>query len=197
MIHRVKLYLLQKRNDILLFVGMTSILTTLVLVFASLVLLHKQSSRNEQILKGLSCILLIMPQDRTQEKVSNCIKLNNPNDSEFLFKTLEAPQQADVSVEPVEDKTLFLVPIKGDKGDPGERGPAGQPGASIKGDKGDTVTIQGLDGKDGAQGEPGASGREVEFMYNDDKKRIEWHYVGDDGWQILVDQCKLTDTCEE
>lgn len=196
MIHKLKVYLLSRRNTILLFVGMTTIITTLVLVFASLVHLHNQSKQNERILKGLSCILLILPENRTQEKVSECIKVNDRAGESFLFETLDDPKKVDVSAEPVnDDKSLFIVPIKGDKGDKGDTvvGPQGPPGVSIKGDKGDAVVIH---GEDGAPGEPGPPGREVEFRYNEAKQRIEWRYVGDGGWQVLIDQCVLTNTCE-
>lgn len=205
MIHKIHLYFLKKWLDFMLFIGMTALITTLILVFASLVQIHRQSARNEQILKGLSCILLILPEQRTQEKVSNCIKFNGSGESNFMFKTIQdSTKETDkISALPIgNNKTLYVVPVKGDQGPQGEQGPKGdtgqqgQPGVSIKGDKGDTVTIQGLDGKDGAQGEPGSSGREVEFQYNEAAKRIEWRYVGDDGWQILINQCQLLGTCE-
>lgn len=196
MIHQARLYLLRRRNDIILFVGMTTMITTLILVFSALVLLHRQSNNNERILKGLSCILLILPENRTQAKVQSCIRVNNAGNTEFLFKTLEDPKKTAVTAIPAEDnKTLLLVPVKGDKGSKGDAGAQGPPGVGIKGDKGDSVTIKGQDGVNGAQGEPGASGREVEFQYNATDKRIEWRYVGDEGWQVLIDQCVLTDTC--
>lgn len=199
MIHQVKIYFLKKRLELLLFVAMTAIFTTLILVFVALLQIQKQSMRNEHVLKGLSCILLILPENRTQAKVQDCIKLNDDNGGDFLFKTLSNPRDADVTIDNVKDKTLMVVPIKGEKGekgDAGAAGPQGLPGVSIRGDKGETVVIEGIDGVDGLPGEPGAPGREVEFQYNEAKQRIEWRYVGDRGWQVLVEQCVFDNTCE-
>ena len=59
----------------------------MILVLASLIHLHRQAVRNEEILKGLSCILLILPENRSVMNVGDCVEKNtektNPS---FEFK---------------------------------------------------------------------------------------------------------------
>lgn len=97
-----------------------------------------------------------------------------------------------------------LTPIVNEPGPMGLTGAQGISGLSIVGPKGDAGSSgkdgqdgqNGLDGKDGEKGEPGIPGREVELS-EDELGNILWRYTGDDFWTVLVEGCKLTNTCEE
>ena len=47
----------------------------------------------------------------------------------------------------------------------------------------------GVDGEKGNQGEPGSPGLEVELRTNPLNSNLEWRYIGDDSWQILLNTC--------
>jgi len=81
---------------------------------------------------------------------------------------------------------------KGDKGDSGKNGTDGKDGTNSTSTKETIVKEVPLKGE---QGEAGAAGRETEFRYNETKQRIEWRYIGDSGWQILVKKCTLLADC--
>lgn len=88
--------------------------------------------------------------------------------------------------------------LQGPQGETGPQGPRGDTGMTglqgpqgIQGKQG----IQGEKGDTGPQGEPGVSGREIEVRHNDEQDRTEWRYVGDEDWQVLVEDCEITDTC--
>lgn len=89
----------------------------------------------------------------------------------------------------------------GSQGPPGPQGPTGPQGVEgpegIQGSEGEPGPVgeQGPQGEQGAPGEPGQNGREVEFRHNDEQDRTEWRYVGDDNWQVLYEDCEITDTC--
>lgn len=97
--------------------------------------------------------------------------------------------------------------VEGKQGIQGEQGPQGIQGIQgIAGPQGPTGATgvtgatgaqgpQGVQGEQGPPGEPGQSAREVEFRHNASKDRIEWRYVGDLNWRLLVKDCELTDTC--
>lgn len=47
-----------------------------------------------------------------------------------------------------------------------------------------------------SQGDIGVAGREVEFQTNPKTNNLEWRYIGDDSWQILMRNCQITNTCQ-
>lgn len=61
----------------------------------------------------------------------------------------------------------------------------------------------GADGKDGARGENGKNAKPAdvsvsltpEFRSNPLSHNLEWRYVGDDSWQLLLNACLLTNSC--
>lgn len=90
--------------------------------------------------------------------------------------------------------------IQGPQGKQGEVGLQGEPGPQgvqgIQGPVGETGDT-GPQGEQGAQGDPGVAGREIELRHNDKKDRVEWRYVGDEGWQVLMRDCELINFCIE
>lgn len=206
MTHKLKIYFLQHRISVLMFVAMTTIIATLALVFAALIQINRQSEYNQQILKGLSCILLILPEERTEDKVRDCIKVNSIDESNFLFKTLDNVNQAPIMLEKKDGKTVYVLPVKGDKGDTGAKGDTGDAGASIKGDKGDTVIgaagsscgVQQVDNgasvtcTDGTTATivNGTNGETIlpRLRCNVEKNRWEIRYSEEDNWTILDNQ---------
>lgn len=61
--------------------------------------------------------------------------------------------------------------------------------------------VNGQDGKpgnDGANGQDGVGvgGREVEMQANPLSGNLEWRYIGDDSWQLLIKKCQITDSCD-
>lgn len=105
---------------------------------------------------------------------------------------------------------------KGDTGSEGDRGPIGAKGDTgpqgSNGPKGDTgqngnngqdgppgpqglTGLTGETGLQGIQGAAGVDGRQIELRSNDTDKTIEWHYIGDTSWQVLVRYCDLTSSC--
>lgn len=93
--------------------------------------------------------------------------------------------------------------LQGERGPQGEQGVQGLQGAmGLQGEQG-PVGQSGADGLPGPQGlpgnpgSPGKDGRELELRGNNDKKQIEWRYVGEDdsAWRVLARYCDLLGTC--
>lgn len=89
-------------------------------------------------------------------------------------------------------------------GSDGSDGKGGQDGTSGKSayqtwlDQGNVGTEQDfLLALKGAPGQDaiGAPGREIELQSNPLNGNLEWRYIGDDSWQLLLNKCKITDTC--
>jgi outer membrane biosynthesis protein TonB len=103
--HKARLYYLKNRYTILLTFVAFILLTTL---FLQVILLRQalhQSEDNEDTLKGISCILLIKPDERTQEKINACIDANSgtkPEDQGFKFN----PNKPDGDDDPEETKPI-------------------------------------------------------------------------------------------
>lgn len=103
--------------------------------------------------------------------------------------------------------------LQGDTGDTGRTGAQGPQGVSgpagtnglngtngIDGAPGSQGLqglqgIQGIPGLNGTNGTNGIDGKQVELRGNNTTKAIEWRYIGDANWQILVKYCDLTNTC--
>lgn len=89
--HRLYLAWLRHRYQIMFWVASFVLPTVLAL---NLILLHRvieQNRRQEEILKGLSCILLITPTDRTKINVSECVEKNTtPSNKRFEFNSTKA-----------------------------------------------------------------------------------------------------------
>lgn len=80
---------------------------------------------------------------------------------------------------------LHTIPVVTSVSEPGPAGPPGekgQAGESIQGPKGD-------------MGEPGPAGREVELRTNSTTGDMEWRYVGDDLWTVLMKKCTILNNC--
>lgn len=106
-IHNVRLWFLRNRNDIFSVVGFTCLLTILILQVIITATIYRQSIRNEEILKGLSCILLIPPPDRNKQNVQYCVDNNGGDtqhqDNRFDFTEPETPtsnRQSSIVVPP-------------------------------------------------------------------------------------------------
>lgn len=77
-----------------------------------------------------------------------------------------------------------------------QNGVNGLNGQSIVGAQGvPGSSMQGPPGPVGPQGEPGVPGRQIELRYNIVKQETEWRYTGDLGWQVLVQNCQVLETC--
>lgn len=75
-LHKLRLAWLRNRNNVLTLIASTAILTIVILQGILLASIYNQSERNEQVLKGLSCISLIKVENRTEENVQECIDKN-------------------------------------------------------------------------------------------------------------------------
>jgi hypothetical protein len=112
-IHRARLYYLKNRYTILL-TGMAFILLTSL--FLQILLLQKslyQSKDNENTLKGISCILLIQPQDRTQEKINKCIDRNSgakPEGQGFKFNPPDLDSETDKESQKTTPNNVIALP---------------------------------------------------------------------------------------
>lgn len=196
-IHNLRVFFLRQRNNIIFFIITILTIATFIILVIALSQIYEQSKQNQRLLKSLSCILLVLPEDRTPEKIENCVKINTGKDTanyEFIFETLEDSKVMRSDTDFIE---LLKDELRGEKGDTGATGLAGRNG------------VDGTDGQDGKsavstiikehipikgeQGDVGESGREVEFRHNND--RIEWRYVGEDFWSVLVNDCELLDNC--
>lgn len=78
---------------------------------------------------------------------------------------------------------------KGAKGDAGVKGDTGATGAT------GAVGEPGIQGDQGIQGEPAAPARETELRTNPLNNNLEWKYVDDTSWHLLIKQCQITDSC--
>lgn len=68
--------------------------------------------------------------------------------------------------------------------------------AAVIGPKGDSgASIQGTKGEAGEKGDPGPAGREIELQTNNLTGDIEWRYIGDDLWTVLMKNCKIKGEC--
>lgn len=191
-LHRTRVWLLKNRNNIVFYIGSVTILSTLLVSLFTLSEIYKQAERNEQILKGLSCILLIPPEERTKEKIVICINKNVKSGNSFIFKTLLVDKNNDSPI-------IKIATIKGDRGlrgfngsdgKNGQVGPKGDTGASGK-----TIITQGQKGDTGDQGDQGEPGREIEIRTNPLNGNKEWRYSGTISWQILIKKCEINSTC--
>lgn len=192
--HKIRLYIAEYWPGFAMFLGSTALFTILFVGIVTLLEINRQADHNEQVLKGISCILLILPEDRTVEKVQTCIDSNSTNeDRKFIFTAITT----DPVVHMLQDEDGDILELL--KGDPGPKGDKGEDGSNGKDGTDGKDGNNGVNGRDGegVQGEPGPPGREVEFQYNETKNRIEWRYVGDSRWQVLVDGCKLVKSCED
>lgn len=134
MMHELKLRILRNKMSILTWIGfflLTSVLVLQVILIREIV---KQTQKNEEILQGLSCVLLIEPKDRTKQNVGECVEGNAPKRPSFQFKTeeeikkervepaptneiqfnqvVEPPQKASVEKQPEAKKEQQLPPIE-------------------------------------------------------------------------------------
>lgn len=84
----------------------------MLLAFMSLLRLQRQAERNEQTLKGLSCILLILPEERTKLGIEDCIDRNKPSThQEFKFNTPEkTPKGQEISA-PTKTVVTFVTRV--------------------------------------------------------------------------------------
>lgn len=176
----------------------TTILVACYLIFATQQQRADIKNNQEQtnnLLKGLSCILLILPEDRTELKVRQCIEVNadgKPINYEFFFKQLEENQTMRTDPDFIE---LVKSELKGERGATGATGESGQDGVDGKDSVSTVKIVEAVKPLEGIKGDMGEAGREVEFQYNTLKSRIEWRYIGDTFWTSLVDACELTNTC--
>lgn len=110
--HKIYLAWLRHRYQIIFWVGGFVMLTVLAL---NLILLHRvieQNKRQEEILKGLSCILLITPTDRTKINVTECVEKNTtPSNNRFEFNSTKA-EPINETVTPQVAFTQFEQPKK-------------------------------------------------------------------------------------
>lgn len=196
-VHQIYLAWLRNRSNILLLIGTTAFLTVIILQGVMLANIYQQSKRNEEILKGLSCILLIQPADRNKDNVTACVRNNETGISNFLFSS---PDEMNL-IKTLESESVIVAPVRGVAGAPGKNGKDGRDGTNgANGSNGvstvSTFATETIIKEVPLQGEPGQPGKSTELRYNTAKSRIEWRYVGDDGWQILVDKCTLINSCE-
>lgn len=193
--HKFKLFMLRAQTTVFLAIMTIFSVAAFILLVTILSKMYDQSRRNEQTLKSLSCILLILPENRNKDNIAKCVELNTGRstlNSGFLFEALPQSTQQQLTEEP-----NFMALLKGEKGDMGARGRDGNSITGPQGPVGQTgESVQGPPGETGPQGEPGAAGREVEFRYNNKKARIEWRYVGDTFWTVLINACELIKNCE-
>ena len=90
------------------------------------------------------------------------------------------------------DTVVGAQGIQGTQGLYGEQGAQGTQGIQgIQGDPG----APGEQGTQGEPGEPGQSGREIELRTNPNSLNIEWRYVGDSNWHILISLCQIQGGC--
>lgn len=111
------------------------------------------------------------------------------------------PGSAQQSVGPVGPRGEQGESIVGPQGPPGasivgERGPVGEAGADGATVITEKETVLEKTGEQGPQGNPGPAGREVELQRNAATGDLEWRYVGDELWQLLLEGCELTGVCE-
>lgn len=92
---------------------------------------------------------------------------------------------------PTREELLDLIRPLIPKVKDGKDGKDGQNGLSIIGPQGP----EGPQGNTGEPGEPGAPAREIELRHNDVENRTEWRYVGELNWQVLMNDCEITNTC--
>lgn len=168
--HKFRLSILRNRFFIIFTLGAFVFLTFMLIMIMTLFAVQKQSERNEEILKSLSCILLILPEDRNEQKVVACVN-GNSYIPDFNFK--HGDEQ---SVKPIEEDTKqYVLPVKGDKGELGEQGKDGEPGKD---------GVDGNNGIDGQNGTDGENGRTPEFMQLPDGTLL-YRYIGDTEWEII------------
>lgn len=202
-LHKLRLYLLKRKNNFIFFSMALGMFTTLFVGMYLLVStqtqgaeIRKSQEQNRQLLKGLSCILLILPEERSQEKIENCIRINTDNQKinyDFFFKSLEDNQT--LEKENPDFIALLKKELSGERGSSGLDGEDGKDGKDGENAVSTITTVKEQVPIKGDKGDIGQAGREVEFQYNSVKDRIEWRYIGEDIWTVLVDACELTNTC--
>lgn len=63
-IHKFRLYFLRNRMDIVISILLLLAITSTSITFAILFKLQEQNRKQEDLLKAVACILLIVPEDR-------------------------------------------------------------------------------------------------------------------------------------
>lgn len=136
--------------------------------------------------------------------IQNTSQLDTSTDPQPLKATKGDPgivdyQKVQSIIEQKVHQEIATLP-KPQNGQDGSSGVQGNPG--IQGSNG-SQGVQGSQGTSGNDGAPGASGqdavgtpgREAEFQSNPLTGNLEWRYVGDDSWQLLIEKCAITNIC--
>lgn len=85
--HQIKLFFFKNGMLVLACSIMFFLIAILALVAMLVNASLKQSQQNQDTLKGISCILLITPDKRTKQNVSDCVEGNTKTKSNFQFKS--------------------------------------------------------------------------------------------------------------
>lgn len=98
-LHKIRIYFIQRRANIIFFLMALGMFTTLIVGTYLLIETRKTQLQNQQILKGLSCVLLIKPEERTAAKITNCIENNTQKNEDrgFEFNTNNTKKESDES----------------------------------------------------------------------------------------------------
>lgn len=165
--HNLRLFVLRNRFNILTSILAAAVASIIILQFVILIYIANS-------LRGLTCVLLILPEVRTVDSVSQCIDDNGGRNFNF---------SAPAMLEPVKSE-------KGEKGDPGY--------TPVKGvDYFDGANgTNGADGKDGQNGKDGKDGADGEPALPPPQLIIECiagffmsRYEGETDWKIIGEGC--------
>lgn len=85
--HQIRLFFFKNGMLVLACSIMFFLITILALVAILVHATLKQTEQNEDLSRGISCILLIPPDERTKQNVSDCVEGNTKTKSNFEFKT--------------------------------------------------------------------------------------------------------------
>lgn len=85
--HQIRLFFFKNGMLVLACSIMFFLITILALVAILVHATLKQTEQNEDLSRGISCILLIPPDERTKQNVSDCVEGNTKTKSNFEFKS--------------------------------------------------------------------------------------------------------------
>lgn len=102
------------------------------------------------------------------------------------------PGEPGKSIQGVQGEIGPMSLVPGPHGKDGNDGSSGVPGSTgLIGPQGEP----GTPGEPGPQGDAGAPGLQTELRTDPLNGDLEWRYVGDDDWQILMPFCSIVNTC--
>lgn len=185
--HNLQLSWLRNRWNILAFIAIVILVISLIVGLVALEKVEQTSQENEDSLKGITCILLIVPENRNPDNVTECIRINSGEGTNFQLP-LESVEVMTIEGERGQDG---YTPVKGIDYFDGINGTNGANGKDGK-DAPSAYELWLSEGNTGSlseflaslEGEPGQPGKQLiiqcigGFFMSQYEGDLEWQIIG-------------------